>query len=101
MFDFFHIRKRKADKEEALKQLHLHRIRAKAEQTLKASEVGYLSGKVDFLNLLESERMILQIKTGYFKNLSDSRKSLARLERLIGQDLSINNNPDLKEITNE
>jgi hypothetical protein len=32
--------------------------------------------------------MILQIKTGYFKNLSDSRKSLARLERLIGQDLT-------------
>jgi len=80
--------------------LYKHSLIPQAEQTLKASEVGYLSGKVDFLNLLESERMILQIKTGYFKNLSDSRKSLARLERLIGQDL-INRHtiPDSKEVT--
>jgi cobalt-zinc-cadmium efflux system outer membrane protein len=81
--------------------LYKHSLIPQAEQTLKASEVGYLSGTVDFLNLLESERMILQIKTGYFKILSDSRKSFARLERLIGQDLIINNTPDLKEVTNE
>jgi hypothetical protein len=31
--------------------------------------------------------MIIQIKTGYFKTLSDSKKSVARLERLIGRDL--------------
>ena len=80
--------------------LYKHSLIPQAEQTLKASEIGYLSGKVDFLNLLESERMILQIKTGYFRNLSDSRKSLARLERLIGQDLTkIHNNSDLKEVT--
>jgi cobalt-zinc-cadmium efflux system outer membrane protein len=80
--------------------LYKHSLIPQAEQTLKASEVGYLSGKVDFLNLLESERMILQIKTGYFKNLSDSRKSLARLERLVGQDLiNIHTIPDSKEVT--
>jgi outer membrane protein TolC len=79
--------------------LYKHSLIPQAEQTLKASEVGYLSGKVDFLNLLESERMILQIKIGYFKNLSDLRKSLARLERLVGQDLLMNSTPDLKEVT--
>lgn len=79
--------------------LYKHSLIPQAEQTFKASEVGYLSGKVDFLNLLESERMILQIKTAYFKNLSDSRKSLAKLERLIGQDIFVNNMPDLKEVT--
>lgn len=79
--------------------LYRHSLIPQAEQTLKASEVAYLSGKVDFLNLLESERMILQIKTGYFKNLSESRKSLARLERLVGQDLIVQNTPDLKEVT--
>jgi outer membrane protein TolC len=75
--------------------LYKHSLIPQAEQTLKASEVGYLSGKVDFLNLLESERVILQIKTGYFKNLSESRKSLARLERLVGQELIVQNTPDL------
>jgi cobalt-zinc-cadmium efflux system outer membrane protein len=78
--------------------LYKHSLIPQAEQTLKASEIAYLSGKVDFLNLLESERMILQIKTGYLKNLSDSRKSLARLERVIGKDLFINNAPDLMEV---
>jgi outer membrane protein TolC len=78
--------------------LYKHSLIPQAEQTFKASEIGYLSGKVDFLDLLESERMILQIKTGYFKNLSDSRKSLARLERIVGKDLFINNAPDLKEV---
>jgi outer membrane protein TolC len=79
--------------------LYKHSLIPQAEQTLKASEVGYLAGKVDFLNLLESERMILQIKTGYFKNLSDLRKSIARLERLVGQDLIVYNTPDLMEVT--
>jgi outer membrane protein TolC len=58
-----------------------------AEQAFKASEVGYMSGKVDFLNLLDSERMILSIKTGYFKALSGLGKSLARLERFVGKEL--------------
>lgn len=78
--------------------LYTHALIPQSEQTFKASEIGYISGKVDFLNLLESERMVLQIKTGYFKNLSDSRKSLARLERLVGQDLTVNNNLELKEV---
>jgi cobalt-zinc-cadmium efflux system outer membrane protein len=67
--------------------LYKHSLIPQAVQTLKASEVGYIAGKVDFLNVLESERMIIQIKTGYFKTLSDSKKSVARLERLIGRDL--------------
>jgi outer membrane protein TolC len=58
-----------------------------AEQTLKASEVGYLAGKVDFLDLLDSERMILMIKNGYYKILAELGKSFARLERLVGKDL--------------
>ena len=80
--------------------LYKHSLIPQAEQAFKASEVGYLSGKVDFLNLLESERVILQIKTGYFKNLSDSRKSLAQLERMVGQDLAISHKTlDSKEVT--
>jgi cobalt-zinc-cadmium efflux system outer membrane protein len=58
-----------------------------AEQALKASEVGYLAGKVDFLNLLDSERMILMIKNGYYKILAELGESLAKLERLVGKDL--------------
>lgn len=68
-------------------ELYEHSLIPQAEQSLKASEVGYLTGKVDFLNLLDSERMILQLKTGYYKSVSDYGKSLAHLERVVGKEL--------------
>lgn len=80
--------------------LYKHSLIPQAEQALKASEVGYITGQVDFLSLLESERMIIQIKTSYFKTLSDSKKSLARLERLVGRDLSSSENiQDSRRVT--
>jgi cobalt-zinc-cadmium efflux system outer membrane protein len=72
--------------EEQIK-LYRYSLLPQAEQSFKASEIGYLAGKVDFLNLLESERMILMIKTGYHKAVSDLNKSLARLERIVGKEL--------------
>ena len=72
--------------EEQIK-LYQYSLLPQAEQSFKASEIGYLAGKVDFLNLLESERMILMIKTGYHKAVSDLNKSLARLERIVGREL--------------
>jgi cobalt-zinc-cadmium efflux system outer membrane protein len=68
--------------------LYKYSLIPQAEQSLKASEVGYLAGKVDFLNLLDSERMLLQIKTGYFKAVADLGKSLAQLERVVGKNLT-------------
>lgn len=70
-------------------QINLYRysLLPQAEQAFKASEVGYLAGKVDFLSLLDSERMVLMIKTGYHKSIADFGKSLARLERVVGKDI--------------
>jgi outer membrane protein TolC len=68
-------------------ELYKYSLLPQAEQSLKASEVGYLAGKVDFLNLLDSERVVLQIKIGYFKAISSWGKSFARLERVVGKDL--------------
>jgi outer membrane protein TolC len=67
--------------------LYKYSLIPQAEQSLKASEVGYLAGKVDFLNLLDSERILLRIKTGYFKSVADLGKSLAQLERVVGKNL--------------
>ena len=82
--------------ETAREQIDLYKysLLPQAQQALKASEVGYLAGKVDFLNLLDSERMILAIRNGYFKIFSEFGKSLARLERLAGKNLlEINDSP--------
>ncbi|MDH4258343.1 MAG: TolC family protein [Candidatus Aminicenantes bacterium] len=72
--------------EEQIK-LYKFSLLPQAEQSFKASEIGYLTGKVDFLNLLDSERMVLMIKNGYYKAISDLNKSVARLERMIGRNI--------------
>ncbi len=69
-------------------ELYRYSLLPQAEQTFKASEIGYLTGKVDFLNLLDAERMVLLIRIGYFKTIADLGKSLAHLERVTGKDLS-------------
>ena len=69
--------------------LYKYSLMPQAEQSLKASEIGYLTGKVDFLNLLDAERMVLLIKIGYFKTIADLGKSLAQLERVVGKDITI------------
>jgi outer membrane protein TolC len=69
-------------------ELYRYSLLPQAEQTFKASEIGYLTGKVDFLNLLDAERMVLLIRIGYFKTIADLGKSLAQLERVVGKDLS-------------
>jgi outer membrane protein TolC len=85
--------------ETAKEQIDLYKntLLPQAEQALKASEIGYLAGKVDFLNLLDSERMILMIKNGYFKVFSEYGKSLAKLGRLVGKDLFIKNDSSGEE----
>jgi outer membrane protein, heavy metal efflux system len=58
-----------------------------AEQALKASLTGYEAGEVDFLNLLDSERMLLDIKTDYYRMVSDLEIAKAQLEKAVGTDL--------------
>jgi len=58
-----------------------------AEAALKASLTGYEAGQIDFLSLLDSERMLLEIKTDYYKIVSDLEIAKAGLEKGVGADL--------------
>ncbi|MDD5449819.1 MAG: TolC family protein [Candidatus Omnitrophica bacterium] len=58
-----------------------------AEQSLKSSSIGYESNKVDFLNLLDSQRMLLEFKLDYYRNLVELEIALADLERGVGVEL--------------
>jgi outer membrane protein TolC len=57
------------------------------EQSFEAARIGYETGKVDFLNWLESERVLLQTRLAYYKAIVDYEKSIAYLERVVGTDL--------------
>lgn len=58
-----------------------------SEQAFETARTGYETGQVDFLNWLDAERMLLQIRLAYYKAIADYEKSVAYLERVVGQDL--------------
>ncbi|MEE9499779.1 MAG: TolC family protein [Candidatus Omnitrophota bacterium] len=57
------------------------------EQAFDAARLAYETGKVDFLNWLDSERVLLQTRLAYYKAMVDYEKSIAYLERVVGRDL--------------
>lgn len=57
------------------------------EQSFEAAKTAYETGKVDFLNWLDAERVLLQTRLAYYKAVVDYQKSIAYLERIVGRDL--------------
>ncbi len=58
-----------------------------AEESLKAARAGYETGKTDFLNLIDSERILLNFKIAYYRSVADYEKAVADLERAVGIDV--------------
>ncbi|MDP8229711.1 MAG: TolC family protein [Candidatus Gorgyraea atricola] len=58
-----------------------------AEQAYDAARTSYETGKVDFLNWLDAERVLLQTKLAHYKTIVDYQKSIAYLERVVGRSL--------------
>jgi len=58
-----------------------------AEARFQASEAGYRTGKVDFLDLLESERFLLNVRVMAVMAKGNIGMQLSRLERAVGTDL--------------
>lgn len=82
---------------EALKELvtlYKTSFLPQAEQTLKASLIGYEANQVDFLNLLDSQRMLLEFKLDYYKNVVEFEIALADLQRSVGIELRRNKNEE-------
>lgn len=55
-----------------------------AEQALKSSEAAYSTGEAGVLDLLDSERVLLNVRLSLAKFDSDYMKSLAEMERAAG-----------------
>jgi outer membrane protein TolC len=58
-----------------------------AEQYLEAARIGYQAGRVDFLNLIDSERALRDFQLEYYTALAQFQQSIARLERAVGTEL--------------
>ncbi|OHB70145.1 MAG: hypothetical protein A2W17_01010 [Planctomycetes bacterium RBG_16_41_13] len=59
-----------------------------AEQSLKAAQIGYEADIIDFLSLIDSQRVLLNSKLHYYKSVVDYETNLANLERAVGVQLS-------------
>jgi outer membrane protein TolC len=58
-----------------------------AEQALASSQIGYQTGKVDFLSLIDSLRVVEQVHLEHLAAATDFEKAYAELERAVGQAL--------------
>jgi outer membrane protein TolC len=58
-----------------------------AEQALESSRIGYQSGTIDFLSLLDSLRVVEQVHSEYIDATAAFEKAHADLERAVGQPL--------------
>ncbi|MFH1655803.1 MAG: TolC family protein [Candidatus Omnitrophota bacterium] len=57
------------------------------ELSFYAAKIAYETGKVDFLNWLDAERVLLQTNLAYYKAIADYLKSIAYLEMVVGTKL--------------
>ena len=73
---------------ERLVKLYRDSIIPQAEQSLKAAEIGYQAGKVDFLNLIDSQRVLLDFNLAFYRAVADFGINVAKLERVVGVELS-------------
>ncbi|MEN8127763.1 MAG: TolC family protein [Planctomycetota bacterium] len=65
-----------------------------SSELFAASEVSYKQGKIDYLALMDAQKIYFESKNDYIDALAEYHTSKTELERLIGQNLqAINQNP--------
>ena len=75
--------------EESQRKVNLYEgIIPQVEQLVNASEAAYRAGTVDFLSLIDSQRMLLEYRLDYQRVMTDNQQKLAELEMLVGSEIS-------------
>jgi cobalt-zinc-cadmium efflux system outer membrane protein len=71
-----------------LVELYSTSILPQAEQSVKVTETAYQSDRVGFLDLLDSQRALLEFRLDFAQYVSQYGQSVAELERTLGVDLA-------------
>ncbi len=66
--------------------LYAQQLIPDAGRTLQSVLASYQTGTLDFLNLLDSERMLLNFRLAYAKELANYRQQVAALKRAVGSE---------------
>tara|TARA_R110002111_G_scaffold247140_5_gene310195 strand:+ start:6635 stop:8137 length:1503 start_codon:yes stop_codon:yes gene_type:complete len=84
-----------ARRAEETAELYKETILPQARQTLSADQQSYSRGAVEFDRVIRDYRNLLTLELGYHQAMGELAISLARLSRVIGQDLPLTNLPTL------
>ena len=82
-------------------ELYKNVLIPQAETTLEATLSAYTTGGTDFLNLLDAERMLFMVHTGYEDIYTRQLKTIAMLEQVLGIDSISENIDNQKDRTQE
>ena len=77
--------------EDSSRKIRLYRdvIIPKSKEMLLASETAYQSGTIDFLSLIDAQRVLLKYELYYERSLAENTQKLAKIEMLAGTQLSV------------
>ncbi len=77
--------------EDALRKTQLYRdgLLPKAEQSLNAGYVAYQTGEMDFLNVLDAQRRLLEFQLQFERSRTDLAIGLAAIEMITGSELEL------------
>ena len=70
-------------------KLYRDTLRPQAEAALKSAAAAYQHDRTDFLNLVDSQNMLLDVESSYFKAAAAFDGRIAELERAIGAPLPV------------
>ena len=75
----------------AERSLKLYRdtLRPQAEAAFKSAAAAYQNDRTDFLNLVDSQNVLLDVESSYFKAAANFDARIAELERTIGAPLPV------------
>jgi outer membrane protein TolC len=69
--------------------LYQNALIPKAQQSLKVTESDYLAGKVGFLDLIDSQRILLEFELSFQRALADQVQKLSEIEMLVGDHITL------------
>ena len=68
-------------------KLYSDTLRPQAEAALKSASAAYRYDRADFLNLIDSQNMLLDVETSFYNAAANFDTRIAELERAIGASL--------------
>lgn len=101
---FLEIRQAQIAVQSAQRRVKLYRdtLLPQAEAAFKASTAAYQNNRGEFMNLIDSQNLLLDIRTAYYKALSAADSGSAQLELAIGAPLPTSNiTPSTEERTSK